>query len=283
MNIKEVETQTGITKQNIRFYEKKGLLHPERGMENNYREYTEADIGTLKLIKIFRRLDVPIEDIRRILDGETEMDAMIQSHLDMLLEKKNGLDAAIKMCCFLLNTDMETMDAGEVLCKMDDMEKKGGHFMSILNDYKKVSKAEYKREFTIYPDNMALNPAEFTEVLFQYAEENDLNLVIMKEGMYPVFEIDGVEYTAYRRNGRYGAVIHCGMTHPELLEEEYKDVPDGRRKGFRMLYLYILPMLVIFGLCLCGSIVSGSIWGFLIPTVILFPGMIFYLGRFYTK
>lgn len=30
MNIKDVETLTGITKQNIRFYEKKGLLTPDR-------------------------------------------------------------------------------------------------------------------------------------------------------------------------------------------------------------------------------------------------------------
>ena len=28
MNINELERLTGITKQNIRFYEKKGLLHP---------------------------------------------------------------------------------------------------------------------------------------------------------------------------------------------------------------------------------------------------------------
>ncbi len=29
MNINELERLTGITKQNIRFYEKKGLLHPQ--------------------------------------------------------------------------------------------------------------------------------------------------------------------------------------------------------------------------------------------------------------
>ena len=39
MNISEVELKTGITKQNIRLYEKKGLLHPRRNKENSYREY----------------------------------------------------------------------------------------------------------------------------------------------------------------------------------------------------------------------------------------------------
>ena len=39
MNIQELEKKTGITKQNIRFYERKELLHPNRNTANNYREY----------------------------------------------------------------------------------------------------------------------------------------------------------------------------------------------------------------------------------------------------
>lgn len=52
----------------------------------------------MKLIKILRRLDIPIEDIRHVLDGEMEMDAVIQAHLRILQEKKDGLDAVIRMC-----------------------------------------------------------------------------------------------------------------------------------------------------------------------------------------
>lgn len=62
------------------------------------KKYTEADVETLKLIKILRRLDIPIEDIRHILDGEMEMDAVIQAYLRVLQEKKDGLDAVIRMC-----------------------------------------------------------------------------------------------------------------------------------------------------------------------------------------
>lgn len=283
MKIGDVETRTGITKQNVRFYEKKGLLHPKRGAENNYREYTEEDVETLKLIKILRRLDIPIEDIRHVLDGEIEMDAVIQAHLRILQEKKDGLDAVIRMCRFLLKADGESFAVDEVLCKMDEMEKRGGRFMSIINDYKKVSKAECKRDITIYPDSMVLNPSEFTEALCQYAEENHRNLVITKEGMYPVFEIDGVEYTAYRRHGRYGAVIYCSMTHPELLEEEYKDVPDRRRKLLQYLYRCVLPLTVLLGICLFLCVVSGSIFGFLLSALILFSGAACHIRRDFTR
>ena len=64
MKIKDVEALVGITKTNIRFYEKEGLLNPERNQENNYREYTEADVEVLRKIKVLRMLDVPTSDIK---------------------------------------------------------------------------------------------------------------------------------------------------------------------------------------------------------------------------
>ena len=78
MNIKEAESLTGITKQNIRFYEKKGLLTPQRN-ENKYREYSNEDIERLLQIKMLRKLDVPIEHIQRIFDGE-DQNEIIQRH-----------------------------------------------------------------------------------------------------------------------------------------------------------------------------------------------------------
>ena len=59
MNIKQVEKLTGISSQNIRFYEKSGLIHPKRNEESGYREYNEEDIRLLKLVKMFRMQYVP--------------------------------------------------------------------------------------------------------------------------------------------------------------------------------------------------------------------------------
>ena len=40
-NIKEAEALTGISRQNIRYYEKMGLLNPKRDAGNGYRKYDE--------------------------------------------------------------------------------------------------------------------------------------------------------------------------------------------------------------------------------------------------
>ena len=134
--------------------------------------------------------------------------------------------------------------------------------MMIVDDYKKLAEAERKRKFSFVPNNMALTPAEFSEALFEYARENNLDLVITKESMYPVFEIDGVEYTAVRRFGRFGACIRCTMTHPEELEEELKGVPEGRRKWFRICGTCLIPAaLFLYFIAVSGSVALGLLMG----------------------
>ena len=63
MKIKELEQASGIPRASIRFYEKEGLLEPER-MENGYREYSDRDLEALRKIVLLRALQVPLKDIR---------------------------------------------------------------------------------------------------------------------------------------------------------------------------------------------------------------------------
>ena len=69
MNIKQTADASGVSARNIRYYEQAGLLTPARNPENDYRIYTDADERTLKLIRVLRTLDMPVEDIRAVLSG----------------------------------------------------------------------------------------------------------------------------------------------------------------------------------------------------------------------
>lgn len=240
MNIKELEAITGITKQNIRFYEKKGLLSPDRNPQNDYREYSEEDIERLKTIKMFRKLDLPIEDIRLILEGEIEMDSLIENHLHKLTNQETRLKTSIDICKQLIHKNLDVIDVSEVLNKMDVEEKQGGAFMNIINDYRKVAENESQKSFSFIPDTMARTKEEFTEALFQYAKENNLNLVITKESLYPEFEIDGVPFEADRIFGRFGAVIRCRMRNPDSME--VLSVPEKTRKKMKLLHRLAGPL-----------------------------------------
>lgn len=230
MKIKEVELATGITKQNIRYYEKQGLLNPKRDKENDYREYSEEDVRILKIIKLFRKLDMPLEEIRKLLQEETKLAEAVALQKERLEKEKERLSAALDFCDKIEEKEIAGLDVDKYLEEMETEERNGAVFAEWFADFKKVVAAEAEREFFFMPDNRCKNKAEFTEALFQYANENNLNLVITKESMTPEFTIDGVEYTAYRYFARMGVVVHCEMKHPE------DAVPEGmsRKKYLKM-------------------------------------------------
>ncbi len=68
MKIKDVEQKVGLNRNTIFFYEKEGMIQPQRE-GNGYREYTEDDIKKLELIKFLRSMDIPIDDVKGILSG----------------------------------------------------------------------------------------------------------------------------------------------------------------------------------------------------------------------
>ncbi len=269
MNINELENLTGVTKQNIRFYEKKGLLHPKRNSLNNYREYTGEDLRILQVIKMLRKLDMPLEEIHQILEEEIPIGTAIKKHLEDLVRKKSELESCINICKGLCDARLETLDVDRVLLEMDEIEKKGGFFMSIVNDYKQIMKEEKVRSFTFRPDTMVMNSKEFTEALLAYADENNLHIYITKEGMYPVFTIDNVEYTAERVIGRFGAVVYCTMTHPEEITDT--NISNWKRRLFRLVNVNALAAALFLFILLSGFATGRDIWLSVWMSVCLIP------------
>lgn len=242
-NIKEVEERTGISKQNIRYYERKGLLSPVRNPENDYREYTDEDIARLQKIKLFRKLDMPIEEIRKLLDGRCSLEEALEQQKKRLAQEKERLSDAIDFCGEIEETNIVTLDAERYLKKMEEKEQSGSVFADFMNDFRKVVEAEGERHFSFMPDNACMTKEEFTESLFAYANENGIDLVITKESMYPEFTINGVEYIAERVFGRHGAVVHCQMKYPD------EAIPDGMpKKKYKKLRFInaLIPVILIF-------------------------------------
>ena len=122
MNIKEAELQSGVSRRNIRFYEQKGLLKPDRNAENDYREYSDEDIHTLKLIRALRMVDMPIEQIQDVTCGEVPMKDALAGQRRKLKEQIKKLEAAIYFCDELSKENGEDLE--EVLTRMDEPENR---------------------------------------------------------------------------------------------------------------------------------------------------------------
>ena len=240
MNIKEVEKITGISSQNIRFYEKEGLIKPNRDDNNGYRVYSEDDIKLLKMIKMLRMLDMPVGDIKELLSGGN-LSLCLDKQKELLEKKVSDAMYAIKMCDGLKDecNSLAELDVDKYL---GEMEKDSSHYFKLwLNDYKSVMEYQHKRVFTFTPDRAIVDRYDFANALYDYGRSIGKEIEITKEGMYPEFIMDGEEYEACRNytniRGIPVSTIKCTRKGMEEL--------TGRKK-LMAIFRICLPSVIFF-------------------------------------
>ena len=136
MRIKDVEAIVGITKKNIRFYEKEGLLSPGRNMENSYRDYSEADIEILKQIKFFRKLNMPVSEIKALLEGKISLQSSLRRHSIVIDEQRKSLLRSEEICEKIVEEGvaLSDFDTDAYLLHLENMEKEGAVFRNIVKN-----------------------------------------------------------------------------------------------------------------------------------------------------
>ena len=146
MKINDVEQAIGITKKNIRFYEQEGLLNPVRST-NGYRDYSDKDVETLRQIKLLRKLDIPLEEIKHLQSGTLTLADCLRRHLIVLERRAKNLDAMEKFCKRILteHTELRNLPVEQLLSEMENLEEGGTKFV----DIRKKDKAKRKKDALI--------------------------------------------------------------------------------------------------------------------------------------
>jgi len=75
MRIGELARRAGTEVDTVRYYEKSGLLASPPRAENGYRAYGQRHLEALAFIRHCRALDMPLADVKRLLDFVTHPDA----------------------------------------------------------------------------------------------------------------------------------------------------------------------------------------------------------------
>ena len=249
MNAKQAEELTGISRRNLRFYEQQGLICPQRNPENDYRDYSQQDIETLKLIRALRMLDTPLEDIASFLHQQMTIAQLSALQEQRLKQRQKEVEMSIAFCRKLQSvSELDAQSVDTLLHQMDQPEVKQKLFDSWKQDYQKVAHGESMKAFSFSPDDAITTPEEFTAALCKYGRENNLNLVITKEGLEPEFEIDGIAYTAQRIYRRMGPVpvvlVRCTALHPEELTAEVPGIKGRFMRFFHNWWLLLLFLII---------------------------------------
>lgn len=90
LTIGEFARQTGLSLKALRLYDLSGLLAPETvDADTGYRYYGPGQFERARRISLFRRLDMPLAEVARLLDQPG--DAAIRDLLDWWNEQERGL------------------------------------------------------------------------------------------------------------------------------------------------------------------------------------------------
>ena len=97
MTIKEIETRSGLTRANVRFYEAEGLLKPTRSA-NGYRDYSEEDLTLLLRIRLLRTLGVGLPEIKLLIEGKTTLTQVLEQQRERLRQRQRDAASAERVC-----------------------------------------------------------------------------------------------------------------------------------------------------------------------------------------
>lgn len=94
--VKEISTITGISVRTLHYYDEIGLLKPTDKNEAGYRLYDDKALERLQQILFFREFDIPLKEIKAILENPAlETNQILQMQRNMLLTKKERIERLI--------------------------------------------------------------------------------------------------------------------------------------------------------------------------------------------
>jgi DNA-binding transcriptional MerR regulator len=119
--IGEAAARSGVSTANIRYYENQRLVEPRGRGDNSYRLYSDADVHTLRFIRLCRAMDMSLDEVRTLLGldlrRKSDCDAAcvaLDEHLGHVRERMVELKA--------LEADLvalrDTCDGSESSCRI---------------------------------------------------------------------------------------------------------------------------------------------------------------------
>ncbi len=106
MTVKELSKLTGISVRTLHYYDEIGLFLPTEKSEAGYRLYDDKALEILQQILFFREFDIPLKDIKAVMENpELEKNEILKMQRNMLIKKKERIEKLIKSIDDILKGD----------------------------------------------------------------------------------------------------------------------------------------------------------------------------------
>ena len=141
--VKEISDLTGISVRTLHYYDEIGLLKPTEKSDAGYRLYDDRALEILQQILFFREFDIPLKEIKAVLENPAlERNQILQMQRKMLVAKKERME----------------------------------HLIASIDD---ILKGENKMDFTIFTKTEV---EEMFQTMLEHMPENMRNIAIKEFG-----------------------------------------------------------------------------------------------------
>jgi len=145
--VHEVSKLTGVSIRTLQYYDKIGLLHPAGYTGAGYRLYDDTDLEKLQQILLFRELEFPLKDIKKILDNpDFDRDKALEQQIALLTLKKEHLENLIVLARGIKSRGVKHMNFKPFdTSKIDEYAAKAKEYWGNTPEYKEFNEKQKDR------------------------------------------------------------------------------------------------------------------------------------------
>ena len=111
MTVNEVSKLTGVSIRTLQYYDTIGLLKPVEYTESGYRLYDDTSLERLQQILLFKELEFPLKEIKRIVDApDFDRNKALEQQIELLTMKKEHLENLINFARGIKGIGVKYMD-----------------------------------------------------------------------------------------------------------------------------------------------------------------------------
>lgn len=174
MIVNEVSRLTGVSIRTLQYYDKIGLLPPADYTEVGYRLYDDETLQKLQIILLFRELEFPLKDIRRIIESPVfDREKALEQQIHILELKKEHIENLIDLARGVKKSgvkDMTDFTAFDT-AKIDDYIAKAGEYWGDTAAFKEF---EEKNADRTSEENAGIN-TELMKIFAQFGGMKDMD------------------------------------------------------------------------------------------------------------
>ena len=109
--VNEVSKIAGISVRTLQYYDKIGLLPPRGFTDSGYRLYNEESLELLQTILLFRELEFPLKEIKKIIDTpDFDRNEALSEQIELLKLRREQIDSLISLAEKLKNKEEKFLD-----------------------------------------------------------------------------------------------------------------------------------------------------------------------------